>query len=101
MRIDEPHSLSGDGVGQILRFDQRIVSAHDRAVDRLLAPGGKEGMGSGQESVELVKASRLRMKVRSRPEMPLAKHARDVARLLQHIRQRDRRRIQAAIQADA
>lgn len=55
-------------------------------------------MGSGQESIELTKAARLWMQVLPRTEMPPAKHAGDVACLFQYIRQRNRSRIEAAIQ---
>ena len=98
IRVDEPDRFPGHCVGQVFWFDQRRFVSHDRAVKRLRRFGGKKGMGTGQETVKLVKAPGLRVKLRLCAQMPFAKHSRDIAGLFQNISYRYDRWVEPTMQ---
>ena len=89
IRADELDRFSGNCVGQVFGLDQRRFVSHDRAVKRLWRFDGEKGMGTGQETVKLIKAPGLWVKLRLRAQMPFAKHSRNITGLFQNISQRD------------
>ena len=91
--VDESHRLAGKCVGQILRFLQMRLVAHDGGVNPLLLLHREVAVRPGEKPKKLVEASRVRMKMTPRAEVPFAEHSSGITGVLQDLGEGDHRGI--------